>query len=178
MLPVQFRAILRRRPFSRAQSRLPTWERSFYNFRMRLLPIFVIWPTYTNCAISRNSETATSFARLFAHANISAPPQSAPSIIFGRDVFQYSLFGLNILPVRFRAINRRQPFLRTQSCTLISRLSQKCTFCNFLARLHPIFVIWPKYATRAISHDSDTVTFLARAIAHANILALLGVLLL
>ena len=41
----------------------------------------------------------------------------------------------------------------------------------------PIFVIGHKYATDAISHDSDTATFFARAIAHANIPALLGALL-
>ena len=35
-----------------------------------------------------------------------------------------------------------------------------------------IIVIWPKYATRANSHDSETKTIFARTIVHANILAL------
>ena len=33
----------------------------------------------------------------------------------------------------------------------------------------PIFVIWPKYGTRAISRDSETATFFARPVSHANI---------
>ena len=70
MLPVRFRTILRWQPFSRAQSHTliswPTRERFFYNFRARLLPIFVIWPKYTTHAISRDSETATFFSRAIA----------------------------------------------------------------------------------------------------------------
>ena len=94
------------------------------------------------------------------------------------DRFQYSLFGLNMLRVRFRAILRRQHFSSSLSRTLISRHSRERAFSNFRARPLPIFVIWPKYATSAISRDSETATVFARLIAHANILALLGVLLL
>ena len=42
----------------------------------------------------------------------------------------------------------------------------------------PIFVIWIKYSTCAIYDDSQTATFFEQLIAHANILAVLGVLLL
>ena len=42
----------------------------------------------------------------------------------------------------------------------------------------PIFIIWPKYATPVISCDADTATFFEEPIAHANILALSGVLIL
>ena len=42
----------------------------------------------------------------------------------------------------------------------------------------PIFVIWPKYSTRAIYRDFEGATFFACAIAHANILALPGALIL
>ena len=42
----------------------------------------------------------------------------------------------------------------------------------------PIFIIWPKYATHAISRDSVTATFFARPIALVNIPALPGALLL
>ena len=76
MPPVQFRVILRRQPFSRAQLRTlisqPSRECSFYNFRARPLLIFVIWPKYAAYAISRDSEVTTFFARPIANANISA----------------------------------------------------------------------------------------------------------
>ena len=41
-----------------------------------------------------------------------------------------------------------------------------------------MFVIWPKYATRAISRDSETATLFTRPIALANIPALARALLL
>ena len=83
-----------------------------------------------------------------------------------------------MLPVRFRAILRRQLFSHAQSCTLLSRPSRERSINNFRARPLPIFLIWPKYATHAISRDSEMATFFARPIVHANIRALLGVLLL
>ena len=52
------------------------------------------------------------------------------------------------------------------------------SFYNFRARPLLIIVIWPKFATCAISPDSEKATFFARPNAHANILALLGALLL
>ena len=93
-------------------------------------------------------------------------------MFFERNRFQDSLFGLNMLPVRFRTILRRQPFSSSLSRTLISRPSQECSFYNFRARQLTIFAIWPKYATRAISRNSETATFFTRAIPLANILAL------
>ena len=90
--------------------------------------------------------------------------------------FQYSLFGLNLLPMQFRAIQRRQLFSRTQLCTLISRPSRERSFYNICTRHLPLFTIWPKYATRAISSDFERATFFARAIAHANIPTLQGAL--
>ena len=117
------------------------------------------------------------------HANMSGRPffpakrpKSALFKIFAGDRFQYSLFGLNMLPVRFRAILRWQPFSRTQLRTLISRPSQERYFYNLRTRPLPIFVIWPKYDTRVISRDSETATFFARPIANANISALPGAL--
>ena len=83
-----------------------------------------------------------------------------------------------MLPVGFRAILRRQPFSSGLSRTLISRPSRERSFYNFRGRSLPMIVIWPKYAKRPISHDSETATFFARAIAHTNILALPGALLL
>ena len=100
------------------------------------------------------------------------PPGSAPIIISARDRIQYSLFDLNILPVLFHAILRRQPFSHAQLRTLIPRQPRECSFYNFHARPLLIIVIWPKYATCAISNDSETATLLARAIAHANTPAL------
>ena len=97
-------------------------------------------------------------------------------MIFMRDHFQYSLCGLSMLPVQFCAILRWQTFSHAQTRTLVSRITCERSFNNFCAQPHPIFVIWPKYATRAIRGDSETATFLARPIAHANILALLGML--
>ena len=82
-----------------------------------------------------------------------------------------------MLPERFCVILSGQPFLQAQSRILISRLSQECSFYNFRARPLPIFVIWQKYATDAISRDSETATSFARPIAYANIPALPGVLL-
>ena len=41
-----------------------------------------------------------------------------------------------------------------------------------------MFVIWRKYATRAITDDSETTTLFACPIAHANIPDLRGALLL
>ena len=74
--------------------------------------------------------------------------------------------------MRFHVILYEQPFSRAQSRMLISQTSQEGSFNYFLTRPLPIFVIWPKYATRAISHDSDTATFFKQLIAHANIPAL------
>ena len=103
---------------------------------------------------------------------ISWSSRESSFIIFERDRFQYSLFGLNMLPVRFRTILRQQPFSRAKSRKLISVPSWEHSFYNFHARPFPIFVIWPKFATYEISRDSDTVTFFAYAIVHANIRAL------
>ena len=83
-----------------------------------------------------------------------------------------------MLPVRFRAIPRRQPFSRAQSRTLISRLSWERSFYSFLARPLPTIVIWPKKGTRAIPRDSEMATLFARPIAHVNIPVLTGALLL
>ena len=78
MLPVHFHAILRRQPFSRAQScmliSLPSRERSYYNFCVRPLAIFVIWPKYPTSAISCNFEITTFFARTIVHTNIPVVP--------------------------------------------------------------------------------------------------------
>ena len=41
-----------------------------------------------------------------------------------------------------------------------------------------MFVLWPKYVTRAILRDSETATLFARPIGHANIPTLAGALLL
>ena len=76
MLPVQFHAILRRQPLSRAQlrtliSRLSR-ELSFYHFPTQPHWIFVIWHKCDTRAISRDSVTATFFARPIVHTNISA----------------------------------------------------------------------------------------------------------
>ena len=97
---------------------------------------------------------------------------STPFIILTCNRFEYLLFGINILPMRFRAILRRQPFSSSLSLTLISRPSQKRSFYNFCTRPLLIFVIWPKYATHAISRDSKTATFFGQLIAHVNISAL------
>ena len=104
MLPVRFRAILRRKSFSQVQSRTLIYR----------------------------------------------APGSALFIIFARDRFQCSLFGLNMQPVQFRANLRRQPSLRAESRLLISRPSRERSLYNFLAQPLSIFVIWPKYATRVI----------------------------
>ena len=50
----------------------PSRERSFYNFHAPPLPMIVLWCKYATRAISRNSETATFFARTIAQANIPA----------------------------------------------------------------------------------------------------------
>ena len=73
-----------------------------------------------------------------------------------------------MLPVRFRTFLRQQQFLRTQTPTLISRPSRECSYYNFRARGLPIFVSWPKYATRAILRDSEKATLL-RAQSHTLI---------
>ena len=41
---------------------------------MRPLPIVVIWPNYTTHTISRDSEMATFFEYLVAHANVPTLP--------------------------------------------------------------------------------------------------------
>ena len=87
------------------------------------------------------------------------PTGRAPFIIFARDRFQYSLFGLNMIPVPFPVIQRRQPFSCAQLRIRISQPSRECSFYNFRVQLLPIFVIWPKYAPHAISHDSETAIF-------------------
>ena len=137
MLPVRCRAILRWQPFSSILLRtLISWPYqvcSFYNFRARLHQIFVIWPKYTTRAISRDSRTATLSARPISHANIPGLSKSAHFKIFTRDRFQYSLFGLNMLPVRFHTILRWQHFSRAQSCSLTSRPSREHYFYNFRA---------------------------------------------
>ena len=66
---------------------VPSRERSNFNFRARPLPIHVIWPRYTTRAISRDSETATSFTWPVALAIIPSTPESAPFTIFARDHF-------------------------------------------------------------------------------------------
>ena len=112
------------------------------------------------------------FSSRLSHTLISHPRGRAPFIIFARDCFHYSLFGQNMLSVRIPVILRGQAFSRAQSCTLISRPPQERSIYNFRVRPLPIFIIWPKYAIHTISRDYDTSTFFARAIAHANILAL------
>ena len=83
-----------------------------------------------------------------------------------------------MLPMRFQAILRRKPFSRSRSRTQISRPSRERSFSNFHPQPLPIFVIWPKYATSTILRDSETATFFAQAIPHANNPDLLGALLL
>ena len=163
MLPMWFRAILRRQPFSSSLSRKlifrPSQERSFHNFRAQSLPIFVILPKYSNqCDFVRFGD-ANLFRVAYRTPYYPGPPESAPFIIFACDCFQYSLFGLNMLPMRFCAILRRQPFPSSLSRTLISRPSRESSFYNFCARLLGIFVYWPKFAARAISYDSEMATF-------------------
>ena len=51
----------------------------------------------------------------------------------------------------------------------IRAISRDFEMANFFARLLPIFVIWPKYSIRAIPRDSETTTLFARPIAHTNI---------
>ena len=116
------------------------------------------------------------FSHTQSRTLISRPSREAPFIIFARDRFQYLLFGLNMLPVRFSAILRQQPFLRAQFRTQKSWPSREHSFYYFRARPLPIFVILPKYATHAISRNSETITFFARPIAHANIPAIPGAL--
>ena len=74
-----------------------------------------------------------------------------------------------MLHVRFRVIMRGQPFSRAQSHTLKSHTSWERSFYNFRVAPLLIIVIWPKYATRAISHDSDTATFFVCPRLHAII---------
>ena len=125
------------------------------------------------CAILKRQPFSSSLrARYYP-----GPPGSAHFIIFMCDHFQYSLFGLNMIPAQFRAILRRQPFSSSLSRTLISQPSRDCSFYNFRVQPLPIFVIWPKYATHAIWCDSETATFVVRAIANVNIPALLRALL-
>ena len=64
-----------------------------------------------------------------------------------------------MLPVQFRLILRRQPSSSSISRSLISRPSLERSFYNFRARPHPIIVIWPIYATWAISRNSERATF-------------------
>ena len=78
------------------------------------------------------------------------------------DHFQYSLFGLNMLPMQFCTILGWQPFSSILSRTLISSLSRERSFYKCRARPLPAIVIWPKYATRVILRDSETATFFAR----------------
>ena len=99
-------------------------------------------------------------------------------MIFALDRFQYSLFVINILLVRLRVILRRQPLSRTQSRTLISRPSRVRSIYNFRTQPFPIFVIYPEYASRAISRDSETESLFLREMPYANISALPGALLL
>ena len=128
MLPRRFRAILRRQPFSHAQSRMfmsqPPRELYFFNLHGRSLPIFIIWPKYATHPILCDFE--------------------------------------------------RQPFSSSLSRTLISRSSRERNFYNFCARSLSIFIICLKYPTHTISHESETATFFARAIADANTPALPG----
>ena len=73
-----------------------------------------------------------------------------------------------MLPVRFRAILRRQPFSSSLSLRLISRPFRERSFYNLHGRPLLIINICSEYVTCMISHDSETATFFARAIAHAN----------
>ena len=127
------------------------------------------------CAILRRQ---LFFALQIAHYYIPAPPGSAPFIIFVRERFQYSLFGQNMLLLRFHTILRRKHLSCAQSRTLISSPSQERSSYNFRARPFPIFVNWPKYATCVISRDFESATFFACPVAYGNIAALLGALLL
>ena len=83
-----------------------------------------------------------------------------------------------MLLMQFRAIPKQQPVSRSQLRTLIFGPSPKSSFYNFRTRPQPMFVIWPKYATHAISRDFEAATIFTRAIAHANIPALPRALLL
>ena len=166
-----FRVILRWQPFSRTLISRPSLVSSFSNFHPRPLSIFIIWPKYATHTISRDSKTATFFAYPIAQANILSFREcgSAPRIIFARNCCQYSLFGLNMLLVRFRAFSRPQPFSHAQSCMLISRPSEGHSFYSFRAHPLPIFVIWSKYATQAIPRDFEMATLFACPVANANI---------
>ena len=63
--------------------------------------MFVIWPYCGARAISHNSVMVKLLARV---RKVPGPPESAALVIFGRDRFLSSSFGLTEVPVRFRVI--------------------------------------------------------------------------
>ena len=128
------------------------------------------------------------FSREQLRMLISRPYWELSFYNFRAQPLQYSLFGLNMLPVQFRAILRRQSFSlawpfpifviwhkyatcaisrdsematfsHEQSHMLISRPSRERSFYNFHARPLPKFIFWPKYAAHAISQDAQTASF-------------------
>ena len=181
MLSVRFHAIMWRQPFSSSFSHTlisrPSRERSCYNFRAQRLPIFVIWHKYATHVISRYSKTTIFYARANTHTNIPALPGALLYNFHGIPLPIINICS-NMLPVRFRAILKWKRFSHAQSPPLISWLSRERSFNNFRARHPPIFAFWPRYATRAISRDSEMATFFEYLITHTNIRAIPGALLL
>ena len=96
--------------------------------------------------------------------------------IFAHDHFQYYLFWLMMLLVRFRANLRLQLFSRARSCSLICCCSWEHSFLNFWGRSHPILFILPNDATGAISRISETATFFSRVLSLLNLPLLLRAL--
>ena len=95
-----------------------------------------------------------------------------------RDHFQYSLFGLNILLVRFLRDSKTATFFARPITHANNPALLGALLLYFRVQPLPIIFIWPKYAIHAILCDSETAMFFARPIAHANIPALLRALLL
>ena len=69
-----------------------------------------------------------------------------------------------MLLVRFWAILRLELFSRVGTPSLICSCTREHYFLNFIARSHQILFIWPNYTARAISCNSKTPTFFARAL--------------
>ena len=115
---------------------------------------------------------AHAHTRLFVVA-----PDSSPFSIFARGHFQYYLFGLMMLLVRFRAILRHEPFSRARWRSSTCRCSRVHSFLNCHARSLPILFIWPNDATGAISRNSETPTIFMHTLLLVNLPLLPGALL-
>ena len=131
-------------------------ERTGYNFCARPLPIFIILSNCGRGAISPDTETSI-FQRV---RKFWSPPECVPVGIFPHVRFPSSSFGLIWVPIRFAQFQDGQSFSVREH---ISRSSRERNGWTFHARSLPFFVIWPNYGTCAISCDSMTASFLARA---------------